>query len=208
MPNPKLSIPVGLPGPFPKRPRWYHLLVPEPGDVVLSPITSTVKRSGPARRYTRVIKPWFLDKLLEYVEYDTNGGCWLWSGKTVKGEGYGNFLGLLAHRVVYACTRGVLPDDRQVHHSCDVPTCVNPAHLWLGTHQENMLDASRKGRHWLQKNPKTFSGEKSATAKLTWAEVREIRARAGTAFHREIAADYGVCRELVSQIIRGTVWAE
>lgn len=76
-------------------------------------------------------------------------GCWLWQGATT-GAGYGGFnikgdlIG--AHRVAYELTFGPIPDGLLVCHTCDVRHCVNPAHLFLGTHTDNMQDCKTKGR--------------------------------------------------------------
>lgn len=76
-------------------------------------------------------------------------GCWLWN--TTKDRGwYGQFWfegrRLGAHRVSYILFKGPIPDGYFVCHSCDVPACCNPDHLFLGTHQENMRDMRLKKR--------------------------------------------------------------
>lgn len=75
--------------------------------------------------------------------------CWLWRG-AVDTAGYGDcwFRGRTtgAHRVSWQIFRGEIPDGLFVLHKCDNPICVNPDHLFLGTHSDNMQDASAKGR--------------------------------------------------------------
>ena len=75
--------------------------------------------------------------------------CWLWTGGKVTG-GYGSFKidgeKILAHRFSYLQYVGAIPDGMNVCHSCDVPACVNPDHLWIGTQQDNVDDMINKGR--------------------------------------------------------------
>jgi len=78
------------------------------------------------------------------------GECWLWKGAT-NSDGYGmlRFRGKKdgAHRVAYTLFRGEIAPRMFVCHTCDIPCCVNPDHLWVGTHAENMRDMVAKGRH-------------------------------------------------------------
>ncbi len=77
--------------------------------------------------------------------------CWGWTAATVQGygviglshRGTGN---MLAHRYSYLIHKGPIPDGMEVCHTCDNPPCCNPAHLFLGSHTDNMDDAYAKGR--------------------------------------------------------------
>ena len=76
-------------------------------------------------------------------------GCWLWTGyRRTTGYGRIGFRGRIdyAHRVAWVVAKGEIPDGMCVLHKCDNPACVRPAHLWLGTQRENMIDKGRKGR--------------------------------------------------------------
>jgi hypothetical protein len=97
-----------------------------------------------------------IDTLFEdYVVPEPNSGCWLWDGAVDK-NGYGKIkrdgVSLRAHRLVYACAIGPIPDGMLVCHTCDVPMCVNPAHLFIGTCADNQRDMRLKGKY--RNNPK------------------------------------------------------
>jgi hypothetical protein len=85
----------------------------------------------------------------------TADGCWHWNGH-VQTKGYAeacyrNKCRRIA-RLVYQLLVGPIPKGKLVCHHCDNRRCWNPAHLWLGTNRENMVDCSRKGRAWKQQN--------------------------------------------------------
>src|SRR5690554_4431436 len=74
--------------------------------------------------------------------------CWLWIGR-LNYSGYGVFttrVGIRAHRFSWELHNGKIPDGMHVLHKCDVRHCVNPSHLFLGNHKDNMNDMIRKGR--------------------------------------------------------------
>lgn len=94
--------------------------------------------------------PISLDKRFwEKVDRRGPDECWPWIGAE-HGRGYGgiliNYKSVPAHRVAHALCKGVVPPGMFVLHRCDNPKCVNPAHLFLGTHQDNMDDMVSKGR--------------------------------------------------------------
>lgn len=131
-------------------------------------------------------------------------GCWDWPGPRNKRTGYGMIQTTVggergnysAHIVSHKIFRG--PTNKlSVLHSCDRPICVQPAHLRLGTTADNAADMVERGRS-------TF-GERSASAKLSEAEVREILAIEDLS-QSAIARRYGVSRELVGQIRRREKW--
>ena len=132
---------------------------------------------------------------------EPNSGCWLWTGG-YNNDGYGHFNDragspqFLAHRYSWMHHRGPIPVGLQVLHKCDLPACVNPDHLFLGTRDDNMADMTAKGR--------ASPGEKCGTAKLREADVRAIRADRRKI--REIAAAYGVTESSVSMIQNGKRW--
>lgn len=107
--------------------------------------------------------------------------CWLWTACKTK-DGYGR-LGnskqgqYLAHRLSYRIHFGDTPEGMEVCHSCDTPACVNPSHLWIGTHSDNMKDCARKGRRILPCSESRVRGISHPKSKLTDEQVREILCR-------------------------------
>lgn len=132
-------------------------------------------------------------------------GCWEWIGAK-DGAGYG-YLGttrgqkpLKAHRVSYELNIGPI-GGLHVCHKCDNPICVNPAHLFLGTMQDNMADKMAKGRGG------QLSGERHFKAKTTRAMAKKIHEmrKQGTS-QQAIADSLGVSQNCVSKILSGNHW--
>ena len=77
--------------------------------------------------------------------------CWEWTGRITKTGGYGQIVvgrfNFLVHRLAFRIWKGRIPEGHEVMHDCDNRLCWNPAHLFPGTHQENMMDMVRKGRN-------------------------------------------------------------
>lgn len=77
-------------------------------------------------------------------------GCWEWLGSTQKGYARLEWKGKneAGSRVAFMLQYGPIPEGKHVLHDCDNPLCINPDHLRLGTHADNMRDISKHGRHW------------------------------------------------------------
>jgi hypothetical protein len=134
---------------------------------------------------------------------DSSGACWLWTGGH-SGDGYGAITvdgrTTGAHRYSYGLNVGPIPTGMYVMHTCDVPLCVNPAHLRLGTPSDNGADSARKARR-----PR---GSKQHASKLTEGQVLDMRARyaAGGITQKQLAVDYGISHALVSFIVTRRIW--
>lgn len=138
----------------------------------------------------------------------TPTGCILWTG-SVNEHGYGflsvgtsrkNRRNKYAHRISYELKHGPIPSDMKVLHRCDNPPCVNPDHLFLGTHSDNVADKIAKGRG--------AKGEQAGPSKLTESQVIEIRRRyaLGGISIKNLAAEFGMTFHPVWCIIRNRTW--
>lgn len=140
------------------------------------------------------------DRLEHYSIPEPNSGCLLWMAKcTAAGHPVIKWRGKnrMAHRMAWAEKRGEA-GHLCVLHKCDVPSCINVDHLFLGTTQDNTADKMRKGRH---RSPR---GSAHGMSKLTEDQVLAIRRD-----DRDldiIASEYDVCRESVWFIQRRRTW--
>jgi hypothetical protein len=134
------------------------------------------------------------------IRVNRKTGCWNWTG-SIRDDGYGRFSYdndkfWTAHRFMMEMT-GHNIDGWMVLHKCDNRKCVNPAHLYLGTHQDNMRDMVKSGNG---------KGERSGKTKLTQVDVDWIRE-----YHREfsrarMAKVLGISKQSVSQIVNHKSW--
>lgn len=128
---------------------------------------------------------------------DKTGECWIWKGHRSGSTRYGGIRiqgkNRRAHRLAYELFNGAIPSGLSVLHHCDVPLCVNPKHLFVGTQLVNMRDASEKGRTWRKLTPEKVLAIKSLAEKRVMPQTK-------------IAIRYGVSQTTVAEINIGRKW--
>lgn len=148
----------------------------------------------------------------------TESGCWLWMGGLDK-DGYGqtHYQGrnVRAHRAAYLLFKGPVTSGLVVMHRCDIPACINPDHLGLGTNAENTEDRTKKGRHraasgdshYMRRNPLLRSGSNAPAARLNEMAVLEIlRLHSSGITQENLAKKFGITRSGVSAITTRRTW--
>lgn len=147
--------------------------------------------------------------LLKYVASRTmnQDGCIVWTGYRDP-AGYGRLRRpsltkqRLAHRATWEAAYGNVPAELDLCHTCDNPSCVLPAHLFLGTARDNARDMIAKGRK------ASTAGESHPRAILSDVMVRDIRARLARGDRGvDIARNLGITKHTVSDIKRGKSWS-
>jgi len=138
--------------------------------------------------------------------------CWLWTASRIP-DGYGCFWDgtyrslnprrpriVRAHRWLYEFLHGRI-GALEVCHTCDEPACVNPAHLYAGTHAQNMRDMISRGRA-------DNRGDKNGRSKLSSEQIAEIRSRSTGRYGEisELAREYGVASGTMSKILKHQTW--
>lgn len=124
--------------------------------------------------------------------------CWLWTAGC-DSDGYGgvslNGKSCKAHRISWLLTYGEIPK-LDVLHECDTPACVNPEHLFLGTSQDNVIDAIRKGRR--------PEGEAHTSAKVKDADIQTIRFKVSIGIPMIIVGnEFGLSATQICRICNG-----
>lgn len=137
--------------------------------------------------------------------FDKTNSCWIWKGsikgpiKDSKKLKYGSFsyrdINWIAHRSSWFVYKGDIPEKLLVLHKCDIPLCVNPEHLFLGTHLDNERDKIAKGRHKCEK--------------LNPDKVKELKTLMASNFgDMNLARKYGVSYQTIWSIRTGRTWKD
>lgn len=142
-----------------------------------------------------------------WAKVDKTKSCWNWRGSTCGGYGTVrmNMRRVLAHRAAWKLTFGDIPNGMQVLHHCDHPSCVNPAHLFLGTQTDNLRDMSKKGRG----RTGDQSCEHNGNARLQLNHVQEIQRTWSMLKYGEkgkLATSLGISHAHALRIAQGQSW--
>lgn len=155
-------------------------------------MTTTVSGDGGVRLKDFSSPAVIAERLERHSIPEPNSGCLLWFGP-VDGRGYPKVtIGgktLRATRVSFENSNGPLPPGKMACHKCDVPCCIEPTHLFAGTHKENMDDMRAKGR---------TNGRKTSLSAQTVAAIL-----ADPRSHVAVAAHFGISSSYVGNIKSG-----
>lgn len=143
------------------------------------------------------------ERFFRFVDKDGPNGCWLWTGY-LDAKGRGRFRRadgkqVTTHRHSWEMTNGPIVGGLLVCHRCDNPTCVNPAHFFLGTQKDNLSDRDSKGRG--------IHGIRNGRAKLTEQQVGCIRADRESGFTlTALALRFNVAPTHIARVCSGRAW--
>lgn len=170
------------------------------------------------------------DRFFRFVHHEPNTGCWLWGGAASHCGGRQTYgvasempretgdkpRAVSAHRASWIIHNGPIPSGLLVCHHCDVKLCVNPSHMFLGTHRDNTADMATKGRG----NYVATKGSASHFASLSDDDVIAIRSinRSHATYrgprrgrpcvtHRELARSFNCSPGTVLAVLRHRTWA-
>jgi hypothetical protein len=153
------------------------------------------------------------ERVWRFVEKREDHECWPWTGGSVVG-GYGIVVleggkRERAHRAMWEITYGPIPPSDAYHgtvvmHKCDNRICVNPSHLQLGTHQDNMADRTAKGRGVIPRKFEKGAKHLLASPKLNDDAIRDIRS--GQLSPKETALKYDLDVRNVYNIRSRKTW--
>lgn len=173
-------------------------------------IVNWMERHGIARRVTGRNTPRTQEELFwSRIGKAGKDECWEWTARR-NGDGYGTiwFDGRDqgAHRIMWQLTYGEVPEGKYICHHCDNPPCVNPGHLYIGNAQTNADDRESRSRSGKHKR----CGENNANSKLTWAQVREIRALYATGewTQTKLAERFDALQVNISRVVNHKSWKE
>lgn len=128
--------------------------------------------------------------------------CWNWDHATNDVYGVATLDGKQqsAHRISWQIFYGEIPKDKIICHECDNQLCFNPYHLFIGTHEDNIMDKVNKRRQ--------AKGESIHMSKLTYENVKEIRRLYSTRKYKqyELAEMFGVNPSNISHIVNYSTW--